>query len=410
MKKILHYGFLITILLSIVLGCTTPYSYQTNGFEDALVIEATMTDQYKNHQIKLSRTYKLDGKKPTFESKAVVYVTDDLGNKYDFQEKNESYISVNQFQATPGRAYQLHILTKNGRTYVSNEEKLPQQTQIEKVEAKTLTKKGELGVEITVNSNDPTNKSRYYRYEYDETYKIVAPKAYPKKAVAVFFAPGSNPKGQVVFEDRTTEVRVCYSDKKSNELILTNTNQLSEDRVTDFPIKFISSKDPIIRSRYSILVKQYVQNLAAHTFYETLKEIADIGSILSQTQPGFFYGNINPVDNPGEKVIGFFNVSSYSEKRIFFNFTDLFPKEPIPKYQYYCPSPIPENEINDFYFEYCFNPNNEICRGNDILDLLKSGIKTFFPNESPTSYLLYPVECGDCTSFSSNIKPSFWID
>ncbi len=255
---------------------------------------------------------------------------------------------------------------------------------------------------------DPTNNSRYYRYEYEETYRIVAPKAYAKKAVAVFFAPGSNPKGQIVFEDRTTEVRTCYSSQKSNELILTNTNKLSEDKVTDFPIKFISSKDPIIRSRYSILVKQYVQSLAAHTFYETLKDISDIGSILSQTQPGFFYGNINPVDNPGEKVIGFFNVSSYSEKRLFFNFTDLFPKEPIPKYQYDCPYPIPENQIDQFYYNYCFGSSVD-CQGDAILELIRSGIRVYFPDEKP-EYLLYPVECGDCTSFSSNIKPSFWID
>ena len=408
MKKTLLFGFLITILLSMTFGCTTPYSYQTNGFEDALVIEATITNELKSQQIKLSRTYKLESKKPIFESKAVVYVTDDLGNKYDFQEKNETYVSLNPFQASPDRAYQLHILTKNGRSYVSNEEKLPQQTQIEKLEAKTVTKKGVLGVEITVSSNDPTNKSRYYRYEYDETYKIIAPKAYSKKAVAVFFAPGSNPKGQVVFQDRTTEVRTCYSDKKSNELILTNTNQLSEDRVTDFPVKFISSTDPIIRNRYSILVKQYVQNLAAHTFYETLKDISDIGSILSQTQPGFFYGNIKPIDNPGEKVIGFFNVSSYSEKRIFFNFKDLFPMEPLPKYQYNCPYPIPENEADEFYYNYCFGASTE-CQGNVVLDLLNSGIRVYFPDESP-KYLLYPVECGDCTSFSSNVKPSFWID
>ena len=89
----------------------------------------------------------------------------------------------------------------------------------------------------------------------------------------------------------------------------------------------------MIRNRYSILVKQYVQSLAAHTYYETLKEISDNGSILSQTQPGFFRGNISSVDNPREKVIGFFEVSSYSEKRIFFNFSDLFPKTPAPEYK-----------------------------------------------------------------------------
>jgi len=408
MKKSLLYKFLVTIILSSVLGCTTPYQYQTNGFEDAVVIEATLTNQFKTQEVKVSRTYKLEEKTPTFESKAVVFITDDIGNKYDFKENGELYVSVNQFQANPDRTYQLHIRTSNGRSYISTTEKLPQQTQIDKLEAKSVTKNGVLGVEVTVNSNDPTNNSRYYRYEYEETYKIIAPKWYYQKAVPVLFAPGSNPKGKVIFEDRKTEARICFSSQKSNELLLTNTNQLAQDKVTDFPVRFISSKDPIIRNRYSILVKQYVQNLAAHTFFETLKEISNTGSILSQTQPGFFYGNINPVDNPGEKVIGYFDVSSYSEKRLFFNFTEVLPGQLIPEYQYNCPVPIPEADVDDFIFKYCFSPIPE-CKGNLILDLLSSGTKAYFPEENG-DYILYPLECGDCTSFSSNIKPSFWID
>ncbi|OMQ08401.1 DUF4249 domain-containing protein [[Flexibacter] sp. ATCC 35103] len=408
MKKILLHRFLVTIMLASIFSCTTPYNYQTNGFEDAIVVEATITNEYKNQEIKLSRTYKLEEKTPNFESKAVVYVTDDIGNKYEFKESNESYISLTQFQAAANRTYQLHILTKDGRSYISSSEKLPQETQIDKLEAKAVTKNEQLGVEITVSSTDPTNNSRYYKYEYEETYKIVAPKWYYVKAVPVFFEPGSTPKGKVVFEERTEEARICFSNQQSNELILTNTNQLTEDKVTDFPVRFISSKDPIIKNRYSILVKQYVQTLAAHTFYETLKEISSTGSILSQTQPGFFYGNIQPVDNPGEKVIGFFNVSSYSEKRLFFNFADVFPGKPFPAYQYDCPAPIPELEIENYLYTYCFG-QSPICQGNLILNLLATGTRSYFPDESG-AYILYPIECGDCTSFSSNIKPSFWID
>ncbi|MGE6354750.1 DUF4249 domain-containing protein [Flavobacterium sp. NPDC079362] len=407
MKKIFLYRFLVLLVLSSVLGCTTPYQYQTNGFEDAIVIEATITNEYKHQEIKLSRTYKLEEKTPTFETKATVFITDDLGTKYDFQETKDLYVSSDQFQASPDRQYQLHVRTSNGRSYVSTTEKLPQQTQINSLESKAVTKNGELGVEITVNSADPTNKSRYYRYEYEETYRVVAPKWYYQKAVPVLFTPGTKPRGKVVFEDRTSEARICYLSQKSNELILTNTNQLSEDRVINFPVRFISSKDPIIRSRYSILVKQYVQSLAAHTFFETLKEISNNGSILSQTQPGFFYGNINPVDNPGEKVIGYFEVSSYSEKRLFFNFIDVLPGQFIPKYQYDCPAPIPVADKDSYIYKYCFD--EPPCQGDVILNLLASGLRTYFPDESG-DYILYPIECGDCTSFSSNIKPLFWID
>lgn len=403
MKKIFLYSFFGIALLASIFSCTTPYNYQNNDFEDVIIVEATLTNEYKNHEIKISRTYSLEESFPQFESQAAVNVTDDLGNKYDFAETGSSYVSVTKFQAVPERQYQLHILTKNGRTYVSSTEKLTTQTQIASVIPNVITKDGIPGVQIEVNSSDPTNTSRYYRYKYDETYKVVAPMWNAEEAV---------PAGNIVsFRPRTTEARTCYSDQKSNEILLTSTSDLSEDRVSNFPVKFISSKDPVIRNRYSILVKQYVQSLAAHTYYETLKEISHNGSILSQTQPGFFRGNISSVDNPREKVIGFFEVSSYSEKRIFFNFSDLFPKTPSPEYQFYCPAVIPETEAGNFYFNNCYDTSpNSTCQGPTIVELIESRARVFFPTQELPKLILYTIQCGDCTSFSSNLKPSFWID
>ncbi|MBP4139110.1 DUF4249 domain-containing protein [Flavobacterium geliluteum] len=402
MKKIFLYTLLAILFLASILGCTTPYAYQNNGFEDVVVIEATLTNEYKTQEVKISRTYSLEENFPQFESQAVVYITDNLGNKYEFDQNTASYTSITPFQALPDREYQLHILTKNGRTYESSIEKLTTPNQISSVVPTAVTKNGILGVEITVNSSDPTNTSKYYRYEYDETYKVVAPMWHPNEAI---------PAGNVVtLRKRTTEARTCYSNQKSEEILLTNTNNISEDIVSNFPIKFISSKDPIIKNRYSILVKQYVQSLTAHTYYETLKEISNNGNVLSQTQPGFLYGNIKSIDSPGEKVIGFFDVSSYSEKRLFFNFTDLFQGVLPPSYPYYCPAPIPDSDIAEYYFNNCYSTNpNSTCQGPTIVQLIESRIKVYYPTEGPL-YILYPIECGDCTSFSSNIKPSFWID
>ncbi|KAF2515963.1 DUF4249 domain-containing protein [Flavobacterium foetidum] len=393
MKTIILFRVLITLILASIFGCTTPYAYQTNEFEDLLVVEATITNQLKYQTIKMSRTYTLEESTPKFEKGATVYVTDDLGNRYDFEEALGEYRSINQFQAGTGREYQLHIIASNGKSYVSNSEKLPHETQIDNVQANAVTKKGELGVEITVNSTDPTNSSKYYRYEYDEAYKVVVPKYYPQKAVVV------NNKIELI--DRTEDVRTCYQYQKSNELLITNTSKLSDDKVINFPIKFIDVKNSIIRTRYSILVKQYVQNLAAYTYFETMQEISNSGSILSQTQPGFNYGNLKAVDNPGEKVIGFFDVSSYSEKRLFFNFTDLFPRVPIPEFPFDCPVPIPDDMAYQYMFSSFSSPT--------AILLVQSGTRSYFPTEGP-SFILYDIQCGDCTSFASNIKPSFWID
>lgn len=397
-------------MLASVFGCTTPYNYQANGFEDVIVIAATITNEYKFQEIKISRTYTLEESAPKFETEAVVYVTDDANNRYEFEEGDASYVSATQFQASPERQYQLHVLTKNGKSYVSSIEKLTTQTPLESIEAKAVTRNNVLGVEITANSSDPTNTSKYYRYEYEETSKIVVPKWTSTKAVANMFSAGSKPKGEIIFTQRTTEARFCFSSQKSNNILLTSTNNLSADKVINFPLRFISSTDTYIRNRYSILVKQYVQSLASYTYYATLKSISNSGNLLSQTQPGFFSGNIKSVDNPREKVIGFFDVSSYSEKRLFFNFVDIFPKEKIPEYQYYCPD---ENQIMQgapelYYYNYCFT-DDPLCKGNEILDFISTNSKVYYSSKE-TVYLLYPIQCGDCSVFSSNIKPSFWID
>lgn len=409
MKKIFLTPLILAVIIMSLVGCTEPYALQTSNFEDAIVIEATITNQFKKQEIKLSRSYHLEANEPVFESGATVYIKDDLGNRYDFQENNGKYISTSEFQAIPNRNYQLHITTNNGKSYSSSNERLTTVNEIQNLTTSVKTIEGVHGVEIKVNSFDPTNTSKYYRYEYDETYKIIAPQWRELEAFANYFPPGSNPPGEILLQARTAEARICFSTEKSNDIILTNTNNLQEDRV-NYPIRFISSSNHILRDRYSILVKQYVQNLEAYTFYEILKKTYDSGSILSQNQPGYFLGNVKSENNSNEKVIGYFDVSSYSEKRIFFNFNDIFPREELPKYPYNCPDVTAENE-KEFVFTFCFNIRDQNCKGDLILKWIYNRNYIYGGNYiSPLEYILYNMECGDCRSFSNNIRPSFWID
>ena len=402
MKKIFLNTFLLLLLIT---SCTEPYALQTSSFEDAVVIEATLTNEFKKQEIKLSRTYRLEENGPSFEEGAIVYITDDMGNQYNFVENAEKYVSTTEFQATPNRIYQLHITTADGKSYRSSNEQLTSINEIQSVIPSAVVKGGFYGVEMKVNSFDPTNTSKYYRYEYEETYKIIAPQWHSIEAHAQFFPVGSNPPGEVTFTPWTREARVCYNTDKSNSIILTNTNNLAEDRV-NFSIRFISKDNFIIMHRYSILVKQYVQNLASYTFYQTMKSLSSSESILSQTQPGFFVGNIKSINNPNEKVIGFFEVASYSEKRVFFNFTDIFPGQPPPKFPVECPQITPENE-HEYTYNYCFED-----QGCDGLTIIQSIIGQFkvYSGIYGGAYILYPIQCGDCTSIGSNIRPSFWID
>ncbi len=413
------------MLITIFISCTEPYALQTNTFEDVIVVEATITNEFKKQEIKLSRSYRLEDNGPDFEAGATVFVKDDLGNQYNFEENDGKYISTSEFEAIAGRNYQLHITTNDGKSYTSSNEKLTTVSPLQELIPEVVVKDGVKGVQIVAKSFDPSSTAKYYRYEYEETYKIIAPKWTYLRANALVFSPPRTGAGVVTgyveLIPRTEEARVCYTSKTSKNIILTNTSNLSEDRVI-LPTRFISSKDYIIMNRYSILVKQYVENLASYTYHQTLKKLSNSDSTLSQNQPGFITSNVVSTSNLKEKVLGYFSVNSYSEKRVFFNFQDIFPSEAIPLYPYDCPDPIPGDRENEFYFKYCFDPAPD-CAAVNILDLLmkrKSVYYSGYPGigtipsgglggPAPT-LLLYPIQCGDCTSFSNNIKPIFWID
>jgi len=272
--------------------------------------------------------------------------------------------------------------------------------EMESVAPTVQVKNGERGVGLVVNSFDPTGASKYYRYEYEETYKIIAPFWDDERTILAPFQPGDLHQGILIIP-RTEEARICYKTNISDEIIQTTTTGLGEDRV-NFAVRFIGVKNYIITHRYSILVRQYVQNLASYTYYKTLKNLSGSGSILSQNQPGFFYGNLKSADNPTEKVIGFFDVSTVSSKRIFFNFTDIFPNDPLPPY-------VSDCKVKDF--KDCFSIADPECKGAALRSIIGSNSLVYVDSDgSQSHYFMVDPPCGDCTRIGSNIRPPFWTD
>ncbi|KFF15468.1 DUF4249 domain-containing protein [Flavobacterium hydatis] len=393
------YKTLFFILLCFTISsCTEQYAFKTSTYENILVVQANITNEYKKQEIKISRSYRFEESGPTIEEGATVYVTDNDNNTYSFSLEKISglYVSNNEFQAIPGKTYQLNITTKEGKSYSSSVQSLTPVSEIQ-VEPKIETIKGEKGVQIVVSSYDPDAKSKFYRYEYDETYKIIAPDWKPEKLILAPFTTNGYPDFLVV--PREGESRICYTTKKSDNLILMNTVGLSEDRI-NLPIRFIDIKNPILNERYSIIVRQYVQNLESYTYYKTLKSLSTSESIFSQVQPGFNYGNLKSNDDPSEKIIGFFEVSSISSKRIFFNFRDIFIDDPYPPYYTKCETVIYTN---------CWKERG--CGGNKILSIVNGpGMEVLYYGTDKDMFVFITSGCTDCTKISSNIKPLFWID
>ncbi|AYN02758.1 MULTISPECIES: DUF4249 domain-containing protein [unclassified Flavobacterium] len=396
MKTIYQNKICFILLLSLIISsCTESFNLQSDTYEEALVVEATITNELKKQEIKLTKTSRLEEDGLKIETGANVTVFDNKGNTFQFKEESGKYISETEFKADPKTEYTLEITTSNGKKYKSSNEVLTTENEIENIIPTVVTDSKEgRGVQIKVHSYDPANTSKYYRYEYEETYKIIAPRWTGSKLIL------TGPESIDVVKN-STDTRICYSTKTSNDIILTSTANLQEDRV-NYQIRFISDQNYIISHRYSILVRQYVQNLQSYTFRKTMKDISSSSSILSPKQPGFINGNIKCTSNIDEKAIGFFEVSSVSSKRIFFNYSDLFPGELLPPY-------ITDCDIEEYKF--CFGISAPIpCRGDVLIDRISANKISYLYNTDRILYYATNIECGDCTSFSSNVIPSFWTN
>ena len=255
---------------------------------------------------------------------------------------------------------------------------------------------------IYVDSFDPTGQSKYYRYEYEETYKIIAPFWSPEDAYIV--SPLPNP--EVDTRIKTREEQVAYNTIASNTIIQENTTEFGEDRVNKFPVRFIEREDFILSHRYSILVKQYIQNRAAFSYYETLELLSRTESLFSQRQAGFLEGNIRSITNSEEDVVGFFQVSTVSEKRIFFNYTDFFPGENLPKYPIDCtlvsPPIITETGASPLL----------VAIELGILKYVEDYDQETNPNNFSEygPFLMVRTPCGDSTFYGSSVVPEFWVE
>lgn len=397
--------FLLVAIYSTLLmtSCIETFEATFEDFESAIVVEATITDKLEQQRVFLTRTFEFEDDGPSPETNASVRV-EGGGNTFVFQESTPGlYISTQAFAAEPNTDYQLRIDTQNGRSYSSEQMTLPQDTQIDDLRVERVTNDlGEEGVAILVDSFDPAGNSVNYRYQYEETFKIIAP----------FWTPNDlerTPAGiateicqvSIIPDERSEET--CFDTDFSNTIIQTSTKDLAEDRVSNFMVRFISRENYIISHRYSILVRQFVQSNEAFTFYETLNEFSGNESFFSETQPGFLEGNISSDTNTDEKVLGYFDVASVAEQRLFFNYSDLFPGEELPPYVDPCNLSAPP-------FRTPGNPPRCILAVQTDLGLVSYAGNNDSAGQNEGPYFVAPNVCGDCSEIGKVEVPEFWIE
>jgi len=435
----MRFLFYIILLVSFN-ACVEPFEFETRNAEGILVVQATLTDVFEKQMVVLSRAADLSNVNinshdtldvrqaivPTIKERmnpeigATVKLVDDQGNKFDFEGVGEGlYESTNAFALNQTVVYQLQISTSNNETYESEFESLAGKSQINDLYAeRNFNENGEEGVTIFVDGADSNSSSDYFRYEYQETYKIIAPnynglqlEIIREEFVFVNDSTFLWPDAKLVRIIR--EEQVCYNSESSKNINLANTNALASPVLEGHVVRFINRGNAILSHRYSLLLNQYVIDSETFNYYQNLNNFAQSESVFSEIQPGFLEGNIKRTDIAGGFVLGYFEVASVAKQRFFFNYVDFFPDEELPPFfgDINCErmiAPALGNPERD-------GPQPLGCPLPSLIRRTKSneisyvGINTD-PGECEGPYLMTPSICADCTVLGSNIKPDFWIE
>ncbi len=387
-KNTIYLYLLLSFL--ILQGCVEPFEFENENFENALVVEATLTNEEKIQEVLLSRSFPLDFTGAFPEQGARVSILDNTGNQFYFNETTPGrYVSSNTFSAVEGRLYTLEITTRDGKNYTSDASGFKGVTSIESIYGVlSQNQEGVQGINIHINSTGSPENPGYYRYEYIETYKILSRYFRYREAVVVT----NNNIVEVKVVEKSIQDNTCFNSRESNEILLSNSTSLNQDRVVGSFLRFIGQDNPIFANRYSILVKQYGISREAFSYYQSLKELSESEGLFSQIQPGFLAGNMVSLDNPEEYVLGFFSVASVTERRMYFNYIDFYNpvEQPRPFFTDPCSLEYPTLRL-------------------DIEFYARSEEYRLYSYDPPSGeFIFVRAACIDCTLLGTNVVPEFW--
>ena len=374
MKNILQISIVSFLLL--FSSCITEFIPQTNNDKNLLVVEGLMTDKPEVYTIKLSRSMPMGTSilaKPL--TGCVVKITDDLGGSFDLTEKTDGNYTSDPavFTGIIGRFYTLHINTNSENQNLSYES-IPMELKpvppIDSIYYEKVTfqegsggEPSQQGCQIYLNTHDPSNECKYYRWEYIETWEFHIPYTVPNS--------------------------ICWVSNNSDVINIKNTAQLAENRVSRYPINLVSNLTDRLSQKYSILVNQYSLNEDEHLYWEKLQNISEQVGGLYDMIPSSIPSNVYCVNDPNEIVLGYFSVSAHTSKRIFIrdNFRGL-----LTLY-------TDKNCIADTIF------------GMGPIQNLNTFVWVIITHPlPPPSYrvITRTKSCYDCTLRGTNIRPDFW--
>jgi hypothetical protein len=378
----------IYILIVVFSSCIKEYKPDISKYEDVFVVDGKLTNLPGPYLVKLSRSYRFEEKAGLPVGGAQLKIIDDTGIETELEETDKGvYVTTdNAFRGVAGKSYKLQIILDD-EIFESEMETLIEPIPIDSIfwEFKT-TDSNRNGIQLLLNTHDAQNKTRYYGWEYVDTWKYIVP----------IDAPGH------------LDRRIGYASSSNYYYNIATTIHRNTDIIEKHPLQFIGEDVNKLYLRYSIMVTQYAFTEQSYKYLKDLVSINQNQGSLFDPTPHSLTGNIKNLSNKDLPVLGFFMVAGASEKRIFIDrselpkeywpitgFEDCYTERVIVKWEYR--NNLRQDEAVDSLMNNGFNIIVEAQEGGEGRDTL-------------IHVTLAKTRCYDSRASGTNIKPDFWTD
>lgn len=365
----------------------SPANTPSTGY---LVVEGVINAGTGLTNIILKRTTKLDSTSIVYEKGATVFVEGENNTKFNLLESSDGNYSANGLGLNNTLKYRLTILTLDGKKYQSDFVPVQSTPPIDSVSLK----QDSLGAHLFINSHDPSNQTKYYQWDYTETWEYHSP------FITYFiYVPINTPTGikySIWFKDPImvsfdTTIITCWQNDYSKNILTGSTISLSENKI-NLPLNFIPIGSVKLAVLYSIDTRQYSLSEGKFQFLQKMKKNTEGTGSIFDAQPSELVGNLHCITNPSDPVIGFLDICQIQEKRTF----------------------IKNSQLTDWGYKA---PCREVEVESSIDSITYMHTQGFVPTREGRMGMLYgppgtywfatPV-CVDCTLTGTNKKPSFW--
>lgn len=382
-------ALLCIALLAVSCKKTFTPTLNQSGNNRYLVVEGEITGTDSTF-ITLSRTKKIDTSKTRLpEINAILTIENDANGIIPLTEVRPGTYAAPPFILDAAHNYRLRIKTADGKEYLSDYVTVKNSPPIDSVGFVPQPS----AMQVYVNSHDASNSTRYYRWDYSETWQF-----HSQYNSSWSKSGARKPENQIYY---------CFANDSSSTVIVGSTIKLLNDVMYHVPITTVEQASEKIEMKYSILVKQYALTSDAYAFWINLQSNTQkLGSVFD-VMPSESPTNYHCLTNPGELVVGYLSVGNVAYKRVFIS-KDQLPASYQTVYPTVCEldtafiinPPKTQQEISQ---TDAFNQHNALYEVVQGLYLPPAD-----PFGRPTAVSYSTLLCVDCTIRGKTAPPPFW--